>query len=239
MATAWITNTFPVAKGDGTSCMLVGDWCVVNQILKNLLHHTESCDQLLRHVPADSKVFAVIDGARRYHQLRVHEVSQELLTIVTNMDSLTFKSLPQGISNSAALWNMLRDGDSRIDSELNIVKNMDDWMLFARNMVELEKFLQFAAKKNLKLKTKQFVIGSQVEFGGSVLTMEKVKNQELIFITRRGKRIKAFEKLRKPQNKKDCQIFNGMLSSLSRWNPTVALEIPMIRKTTASKGKFV
>ena len=126
-----------------------GDWRGVNQILKKLLHHTESCDQLLHHFATDSKVFAVIDAASGYHQLRVHEESQELLTIVTNMDSLTFKSLPQGISNSAALWNMLRDGDSRIDSELNIVKNMDDWMLYARTMValeeKLEKFLLSAA----------------------------------------------------------------------------------------------
>ena len=70
----------------------------------------------------------------------------------------------QGISNSAALRNLLTDGDTRIDFELNIVKNMDDRMLHARNMVKLkdklEKFLQFAAKKNLKLKKKKFVISS-------------------------------------------------------------------------------
>ena len=110
-------------------------------ILKKLLHHTQSCDQLLRHVPADSRVFAVIDPASGYHQLRVHEESQELLTIVTNSGRFTFKSLPQGISNSAALWNLLTDGDARIDSKLNIVKNMDVWMSHARNMVELEKKL--------------------------------------------------------------------------------------------------
>ena len=123
-------------------------------------------------------------------KLRVHEESQELLTIVTNMGRFTFKSLPQGISNSAALWNLLTDVDARIDMELNIVKNMDDWMLHARNMVgleqKLEKFLKLAAKKNLKFKTKKFVIGSEVEFGGSVLTVEKVKNQEPIFITPKG-----------------------------------------------------
>ena len=83
------------------------------------------------------------------------------MTIVTNMGRFTFKSLPQGISNSAALWNLLTDGDARIDSKLNIVKNMDDWMSHARNMVELEKklekFLQFSAKKNLRLKTKKYV----------------------------------------------------------------------------------
>ena len=81
------------------------------------------------------------------------------------------------------------------------MKNMDDWMLYARDMVKLEekleKFLEFAAKKNLKLKTKKFEIGSQVEFGGSVLTVVRVKNQELIFITPKGKRTKAFKELRK------------------------------------------
>ena len=48
------------------------------------------------------------------------------------------------------------------------------WLLYVTDMDELEeklkKFLQFAAEKNLKTKTKKFVIGSQVEFGWSVLT---------------------------------------------------------------------
>ena len=30
-----------------------------------------------------------------------------------------------------------------------------------------------------------------------------------------------------------------MLSSLSKWNLTVALEIPLMRKATAAKGRFV
>ena len=41
-------------------------------------------------------------------------------------------------------------------------------MLHARNLVELEqnleKFLQFAASKNLKLKTKKFIVRSEVEW---------------------------------------------------------------------------
>ena len=64
------------------------------------------------------------------------------------------------------------------------------------------------------------------------LEAEKVKNEELIFIAPKGKRMKAFKELRKLQNKHDCQVFSGMLSSLSKWNPSVALEIPLIRKAT-------
>ena len=63
-----------------------------------------------------------------------------------------------------------------------------------------------------------------MEFGKSVLTVEKVKNQELIFITPKGKRIKAFEEVRKPQNKKSCPIFCGMLRSLSKWKQQLRTE---------------
>ena len=75
----------------------------INMILKKLVHHTESCDQMLRHVPAGSKVFAVIDAASGYQQLRVSEESQELLTIVIYMGRFKFKCLPQGISSAANL----------------------------------------------------------------------------------------------------------------------------------------
>ena len=89
---------------------------------------------------------------------------------------------------------------------------MGDWLLYAMDLQELEeklvKFLKFAETKNLKLKKKKFVIGSELEFGGSILTVEKVKNEELISIAPKSKRIQAFAELRKPASKKDCQIFS-------------------------------
>ena len=96
-------KAFPVVKGDGVSCCLVGDWRRLSLVLKKLFWHTESCDQLLRHKPADARVFAVIDATSGYHQLRVDEQSSKLPTIVTNMGRFTYKSLTQGICKSAAL----------------------------------------------------------------------------------------------------------------------------------------
>ena len=83
------------------------------------------------------------------------------------------------------------------------------------------------------------MVGSEVEFGGSLIMVEKVQNQYLILITPKSKRIRALEELRRHQTKKDCQVFAGMISSLQRWNPTVALEIPLLRKATASKSRFI
>ena len=49
VATDWNTKALPVVKGHGVSCRLVGDWRGLNTVLKKLLWHTESCDQLIRH----------------------------------------------------------------------------------------------------------------------------------------------------------------------------------------------
>ena len=103
---------------------------------------------------------------------------------------------------------------------------------------KLHKFMKFAAEKNLKLNPKKFFISEEVEFGGLTLCAEKCQNEDLIFISPKNKRIKAFEELRKPRIKKDCQVFCGMLASLRAWNPSLPLEIPFLRKATAGSGKF-
>ena len=55
--------------------------------------------------------------------------------------------------------------------------------------------------KNLNLRLSKFMVGSEIKFGGSMITVEKVQNQDLIFITPKLKRIRALEELRKPQTK--------------------------------------
>ena len=70
----------------------------------------------------------MIDATSGFHQVRVDIEASKLLTIVTNMGCFSFTVMPQVVCNSSALWNILIDGNSRIDSELNILKNMDNFM---------------------------------------------------------------------------------------------------------------
>ena len=112
---------------------------------------------------------------------------------------------------------------------------MEDFMLYGQEEAELEQKLEY----NSKLKPNTFFMFNEGKFGGSIVTVEKVQNEDLIFITPKGKRIRAFKEFRKPTCKRDCQVFAGMISSLSKWNPTISFEIPLIRKSTASKSKFV
>ena len=145
--TAWNTKAFPVQKNsDPTKVRIVGDFRGLNRVLLKLYWHTESSNQLLRHIDPNAKVFCVIDATSGFHQCPVDSETSKLLTIVTNAGRFSYQTLPQGTCNSSALWNILTDGNSRIDSELSILKNMDDYLLYGTDMEDLEKKIDKGGK---------------------------------------------------------------------------------------------
>ena len=64
-----------------------------------------------------------------------------------------------------------------------------------------------------------------------------MKNEQVVCVLPKDKRVQAFYNLKKPQNKKDIQSFCGMLASLQQWNPNIPLNIPMLRKASGSRSK--
>ena len=97
------------------------------------------------------------------------------------------------------------------------IKNMDN-VLYGHTLEELktksETFLGFCKEKNLKLKPSKMNIGEDVEFAGTVIRADTVKNEEVVSILPRDKRIKAFFDLKKPESKKEIEVLRGMQSSL-------------------------
>ena len=155
--TAWNAKAFPVqTNSDPTKCRIIGDFRGLNRVLLKLYWHTESSNQLLRHIDPNAKVFCIIDATSRFHQCPVDPETSKLLTIVTNAGQFSYQVLPHGVCNSSDLWNILTDGNSSIDSDLAILKNM-----------------KFAQEKNLKLNPKKFFVSEQEEFGGSTVSAEK------------------------------------------------------------------
>ena len=98
------------------------------------------------------------------------------------------------------------------------IKDMDDVLLYGRVIEELRKKLQnclsFCDEKNLKLKPSKIDISKQVEFDGTLISSDSVKNEQVLSILPKDKRIQAFFDLEKPSNKKDIQVFYRMLASL-------------------------
>ena len=84
-------------------------------------------------------------------------------------------------------------------------------------------FLEFCRGKNLKLKPSKLNIPEQFELGGAVISSELVKNEHVVCVLPKDKRVQAFFDLKKPQNKNDIHIFCGILASLQQWNPNIPL----------------
>ena len=125
----------------------------MNKTLKRPVWPTESVDQMLRNIPPDFRFFCVVDCTSGYHQIAIHPDSQPLTTIITSAGRYQYTTLLQGITSSSDFWNKITYGQARIDSELQITKNMDDFLLGARTLDELEakltKLLQFDEYNNL------------------------------------------------------------------------------------------
>ena len=74
-------------------------------------------------------------------------------------------------------------------------KNMDDVLLYGRTIKELTKkldsFLIFCKEKNLKLKPSKMNISEQVEFGGTLISSDFVKNGQVASVLLKDKKIQA------------------------------------------------
>ena len=59
----------------------------------------------------------------------------------------------------------------------------------------------------------------------------------MVNILPKSQRVQAFQNLRRPRNKKEVQIFCGMMTSLQKWAPHVTLNASVMRAATKGKNK--
>ena len=184
-ATEWSSKAFAVAKNDSSKVRIVADFRQLNKALKRPQWPTESSCQLLRHVCPKSRYYVTVDATSGYHQVPVSEESQPYLSIITQQGKYQYTVTPQGVSSSSDLFNYLTDGEARFDGT-GCLKNCDDWLLFGSTLDEIEKkltnLLEFCQSKNLKLNPAKLVISEEVEFGGTTISAESIKEEEVIFI---------------------------------------------------------
>ena len=82
------------------------------------------------------------------------------------------------------------------------------------------------------------MIGEEVEFGGALITSETVGSKNVVNILPKSERVQAFQNLRRPRNKKEVEIFCGMMTSLQKWAPHVPLNAPVMRAATGGNKTF-
>ena len=238
----WASKAFPMIKGNGKDVRIVSDFKTLNKAIERPHWPTESSDQLLRNIESDSKYFVTLDLTSGYHQFKVDVESRNLLCISTPSGRYRYTTLAQGVCSAGDLFNFTTDGDVRVNG-MRVVKNMDDLLFYHSTlegvMKELEKFLVFCKEKNLKLKPSKFCVGEEVEFGGALITSETVGSKNVVNILPKSQRVKAFQNLKRPQTKKEVQVFCGMLTSLRKWAPNAPLNAPALYAATGGNKGIV
>ena len=167
----------------------------------------------------------------KFHCVRVHPEDRHFLPVICQAGRFRYNVLSQGITSASDLFNMMSEseGNSRFE-ELwrTCLKNMDDVLIAGRNMEDLKgklvTFLNFCHTKNINLKTSKFLISTEVEFGGCLISKETLSDS--VFIEPKQNRIRAFEELKKPTTRKELQVYAGMCSSLQSWFPAIPMVIP-------------
>merc|ERR1712208_95198 len=75
------------------------------------------------------------------------------------------------------------------------------------------------AKINLKLAPSKFMLSNAVKFGGTVISSQRIKDANVIFIEPPDQRI--ITGMRNPKTKRELRTLCGMVSSLGDWFPNV------------------
>ena len=68
-----------------------------------------------------------------------------------------------------------------------------------------------------KLAPSKFSLSTAVKFGGTVILVEKIKDNSVIFLDPPDSRILAVMEMETPKTKKELQKLCGMISSLKDW----------------------
>ena len=71
-----------------------------------------------------------------------------------------------------------------------------------------------------------------------MISSEMVRNEQVVCVIPNDKIIQAFLNLKNQSNKKDIQIFCGILASLQNWNHSILMNIPKLRKAAGSREKI-
>ena len=86
--------------------------------------------------------------------------------------------------------------------------------------------------------TAKLTLSDSVKFGGTIISSEKIANQQIVFLDPPDSRVLAITEMPEPKTKKELQSFCGMISSMSGWFPNIIFSTDSLRLGCAHGVKF-
>ena len=149
----------------------------LNKFVKRKVHPFSPAKDLLALIPNTAKVFAVFDLKNGYWQIPLDKKSQLLTTFLTEWVTWCYLRLPMGLICSGD--EFCERTDQALTGLIGILKLVDDILVFADTVLELEERIEQLFKRCLEhqitLADDKIQAGEEVQFGGFVVNSYGIK----------------------------------------------------------------
>lgn len=206
-------------KADGTFAMRVcADLRSLNRCLEPQNYPIPNISLLINQLK-NYKYFSVLDMSKSYYQVNVHPDDQQLLTIITEKESLSFARLPMGLSQSPIFFQAFVNEVFGPILFKHAIIYLDDICVYSKTYEEhitaLDEVFRLAAKHRLHFNaTKCLFARTSVKLLGFIVDGTTVKMNP--------DKIKAITELKPPKTVRDLQLFMGKVNYLRSFIPNLA-----------------
>ena len=221
--TEWCAPSQIVQKGDG-GVRLVTNYQYINQYIKRPVMPDMTVSEVRQRIKPDSKVFARYDAVSGFFQVPLSESSKMLTATILPSGRYVYLSPPMGMSPSGDFYNNCASIVCAGVPGLN--RTVDDVLIEATDYEQLEarcrQFLANCRKWGLTLSDLKIEYGSQVSFGGFIVTDKGCRPDP--------RRVESLRQADPPKDQAALKSFLGAVQVLSAWIPDLAELTGNLRK---------
>ena len=242
-----VSRAFFKAKRSGEARLLVDfKSSKVNSMIEKSVQPQFSVEQLVSQVPPGMNFFysADIQNAFFCYPIEDGPEGSDICVFLTHLGKFKFRVLAQGLCVSQfALGETMtevmehedllhrNEGDQNDSGSLVLV---DDIAGFARSEHKIKKmlrtFFERCKKYNIKLNPAKFQFGSQIHFGGLIMSKLGLKPDD--------NRMSSVKLYPRPTTKKQVSRFLGMATSLASFTSTLLQDCKELRNLTKKDTIF-
>ena len=230
--TAWCHPIVVVPKQEDKIRICL-DLTKLNVNVKREVHQLPSVEETLAKI-GKGKWFAKLDANHGYWQMPLNEDSQKLCTFITPFGRYFPTRGPFGLTSMPEIFS--RKMDIMVEGLSNVVKSMDDFLVFAEDEGTLEEkvdeLLKIMQEWGMTLNRKKCIFkAKKVQFLGYNISAEGIYPVE--------ERLQAIKKMNPPKNLSEFRSFLGMAQQLARFCPQYSETANPLRDLLSTKNCWV
>lgn len=204
---SFVSNLVIIEKSDGNLriCLDPQD---LNKVLIREYHLIPTLEEIVAKL-SNKSVFSVLDLSEGFYNIKLTDKSSDLCAFSTPFGCYKFLRLPFGLSVAPEIFQ--KYSEKTFGDIPGVVIYCDDLMICADNIKEHDKILKCvlerAKENNVRFNKRKFQYKlKEVKYFGHIFSKDGMKIDP--------DRVKAILNIKSPNNKKELQIFLGMINYL-------------------------